>query len=69
MAKVQSVVPIERIVSRIYLIRGEKALIDTDLAQLNGVSTGRLNEQVKRNKKRFPEDFAFRLTHNEFDAL
>jgi len=69
MAKVQSVVPIERIVSRIYLIRGEKVMLDTDLAQLYGVSTGRLNEQLKRNKERFPEDFAFRLTRNEFDAL
>jgi hypothetical protein len=69
MVKVQSVVPIERIVSRIYLIRGEKVMLDTDLAQLYGVSTSRLNEQLKRNKKRFPEDFAFRLTRNEFDAL
>ena len=69
MAKGQSVVPIERIVSRIYLIRGEKVMLDNDLAQLYGVSTGRLNEQVKRNIKRFPEDFAFRLTRNEYDAL
>ena len=44
-------------------------MLDTDLAQLYGVSTGRLNEQLKRNKERFPEDFAFRLTRGEFDAL
>jgi hypothetical protein len=69
MAKVQSVVPIERVVSQIYLIRGEKVMLDSDLAQLYGVSTSRFNEQLKRNKERFPEDFAFRLTRIEFDSL
>ncbi len=69
MAKAQSIIPIERIVSRIYVIRGEKVMLDSDLAQLYGVSTSRLNEQVKRNINRFPADFAFQLTRTEFDSL
>ncbi len=69
MAKSQSVIPIERIASRIYLIRGEKVMLDSELAKLYGVSTSRLNEQVKRNRKRFPEDFAVQLTQSEFDLL
>lgn len=50
-------------------IRGEKVIIDSDLARIYGVSTSRLNEQVKRNLERFPEDFAFRLTAEEFRNL
>lgn len=50
---------------RILTIRGQKVLIDSDLAELYGVSTKRLNEQVKRNVKRFPEDFIFQLTQQE----
>src|SRR5579863_4427956 len=69
MAKGKSIVPIERIASRIYLIRGEKVMLESELAKLYGVSTSRLNEQVKRNRKRFPEDFAFQLTQSEFDLL
>ena len=68
-SKETSVIPIERIASAIYLIRGEKVMLDSDLAELYGVTTARLNEQVKRNNKRFPEDFAFQLTPAEFDAL
>ena len=62
-------VPDERIVSNIYLIRRKKVMLDRDLAELYGVPTGRLNEQVTRNEKRFPEDFMFRLTEAEFDSL
>jgi len=51
--------------SRILLIRGEKVIIDADLAELYGVTTKRLNEQVKRNRTRFPSDFAFRLNVDE----
>jgi ORF6N domain len=51
--------------SRIYRIRGQKVLLDSDLAELYGVPTGRLNEVVKRNTKRFPEDFLFPLTPAE----
>jgi len=54
---------------KIYLIRGQKVMLDRDLARLYEVSTGRLNEQVKRNKKRFPEDFAFLLTRQEVMIL
>ncbi len=68
-AKSQSVIPIERIASRIYLVRGEKVMLDSDLAELYGVTTGCLNEQVKRNVRRFPDDFAFQLTSEEFEAL
>jgi len=59
----------ENIKAKIYLIRGQKVMIDRDLAVLYGVPTGRLNEQVKRNIKRFPSDFMFQLTKNEFDNL
>ena len=68
-AKSQSVIPIERIASRIYLIRGLKVMLDSDLAELYGVTTGRVNEQVSRNRDRFPEDFMFRLTQEEYNAL
>ena len=54
---------------RIYLIRGHKVFIDFDPADLYGVSTKQLNQQVRRNSKRFPEDFMFRLTTEEADAL
>ncbi len=69
MAARESIIPIERIASRIYLIRGQKVMLDSDLAELYAVPTGRLNEQVKRNLDRFPDDFAFHLTRQEFDAL
>jgi hypothetical protein len=69
MAKPQSVIPIERIASRIFLIRGEKVMLDSDLAELYGVPTKRLNEQLKRNLDRFPEDFAFELTIQESESL
>lgn len=57
--------PDEAIVSKILLIRGKKVMIDKDLAELYDVPTKRLNEQVKRNIKRFPEDFMFQLTRAE----
>ncbi|MDI6752097.1 MAG: ORF6N domain-containing protein [bacterium] len=62
-------VPIERIESKIFLIRGQKVMLDRDLAELYGVPTKRLNEQVKRNIKRFPEDFMFQLTKEEANSL
>ena len=65
----KSIIPIERIASKIYLIRNEKVMLDSDLAELYEVPTGRLNEQVKRNISRFPEDFAFQLQKEEFDIL
>ena len=62
MARPHSVIPVERIASRIYLIRGEKVMLDSDLADLYGVETKNLNKAVKRNPRRFPEDFMFQLT-------
>ena len=67
--KPEDLIPVERIAARIYVIRGQSVMLDADLAELYGVSTGRLNEQVKRNARRFPGDFAFQLTSDEFDAL
>jgi hypothetical protein len=55
----------EVIATKIFVIRGKRVMLDTDLAVLYGVKTGRLNEQVKRNIKRFPEDFMFQLTKEE----
>src|ERR1043165_1143121 len=60
---------VQLIERRIYLIRRQKVMIDADLAELYGVSTSRLNEQVTRNRKRFPEDFMFRLTKAEAESL
>ena len=65
----QHLVPLERIERRIFLIRSQKVMLDRDLAELYGVSTKRLNEQVKRNRDRFPEDFMFRLTLAEGRAV
>lgn len=62
-------IALKSIESKIYLIRGEKVMIDYDLAELYEVPTMRLNEQVKRNIRRFPADFMFRLTEQEFECL
>lgn len=59
----------EFVSSKIYLIRNTKVMLDKDLAELYGVITGNLNKAVKRNIKRFPEDFMFQLTKEEFDNL
>ena len=61
--------PDEIIISKIYFIREQKVMIDSDLAELYGVETRRLNEQVKRNISRFPEDFMFQLSEVEFENL
>ena len=63
------IVPIEQITNKIYVIRGYKVMLDRDLAELYGISTSRLNEQVKRNKGRFPDDFMFQLNQREADLL
>ena len=59
------IIPLETIERRILLIRGYKVMIDADLADIYGVTTKRLNEQVKRNRDRFPEDFMLQLTEKE----
>ncbi len=69
MAKSQNIIPLERIAGRIYLIRGEKVMLDRDLAELYGVTTGNLNKAVKRNLRRFPDDFIFQLTSEETEQI
>jgi phage regulator Rha-like protein len=69
MPKSSNLIPIENIAHRILLLRGQKVLLDADLAELYGVETKRLNEQVKRNSLRFPPDFIFTLSQEEFANL
>lgn len=57
------------VVNKIYVIRNQKVMLDSDLAELYGVETKRLNEQIRRNLDRFPEDFMFQLTEMEWDSL
>lgn len=64
-----NLIPIEKIEKAIYLIRGEKVMLDRDLASLYRVETGALNRAVKRNLQRFPPDFMFQLTTDESDFL
>jgi hypothetical protein len=65
----KSLIPANNVDELICLIRGCKVMLDEDLAGLYGVSTKRLNEQVRRNKKRFPNDFMFQLTVEEANSL
>ncbi|MFC1560051.1 ORF6N domain-containing protein [Candidatus Margulisiibacteriota bacterium] len=65
----KELVPVEVIENRIFVIRGHKVMLDSDLAKLYRVPTFRLNEQVKRNLDRFPEDFMFRLSKEEYSNL
>lgn len=62
-------IPVERIAGEILLLRGQRVMLDADLAALYGVAVKRLNEQVKRNSARFPADFMFQLTDAEISAL
>jgi hypothetical protein len=62
-------VPLERVERSILILRGQRVILDSDLADLYGVPVKRLNEQVKRNIDRFPDDFAFTLTDEENEAL
>jgi hypothetical protein len=61
----KDIIPMERIENRILLIRGERVILDRDLAELYNIATKRFNEQVKRNRNRFPADFMFQLTREE----
>ena len=63
------IIPSERIISKIFIIRNRKVMLDRDLAELYGVKTKILNQAVKRNIKRFPADFMFRLDKDEFENL
>ncbi len=59
-------IPVEKIINKIYLFRNQKVMLDRDLAELYGVETKRLKEAVKRNIERFPEDFMFEMSKEEF---
>jgi hypothetical protein len=69
MANEPAIAPIADVDGKIHLIRGQRVMLDSDLAAIYGVETMRLNEQFKRNIRRFPSDFAFQLTKEEFAAL
>ena len=62
-------IQLDQIQNMIYVIRGQKVMLDSDLAQLYGVETKALNRQVRRNLIRFPEDFMFQLTKEEYESL
>jgi hypothetical protein len=65
----KELIPVERIENKILLIRGHKVMLDRDLASLYGVTTGNFNKAVRRNMKRFPDDFMFQLTRAEYHSL
>jgi ORF6N domain len=67
--ELQTLVVEQKILNKIYAVRGQKVMLDENLAEMYNVETRRLNEQVKRNLKRFPKDFMFGLTQKEFDNL
>lgn len=67
--KVAVSLPVEEVASRILVIRGEKVMIDADLAELYGVATKALNQAVKRNSERFPDEFMFQLSQTEKDEV
>jgi len=67
--KAKPPLPDEQILRTILFIRGKKVILDSDLAKLYGVETRRLNEQVRRNIEKFPEDFMFQLSPEEFKNL
>src|SRR5260370_18497715 len=69
MSDATQIILVDQIEPLILTIRGHKVMLDSDLADLYGVTTKRLNEQVKRNRKRFPEDFMFQLSAEEATAL
>ena len=63
--KLPDIIPDDVVLTKIYLIRDQKIMIDRDLAELYGIETRRLKEAVRRNRKRFPEDFMFEMTKEE----
>lgn len=68
-SKSHQIIPLGTIEKRILVLRGAKVILDVDLAELYGISTKRLNEQVRRNRSRFPKDFMFQLTSEEVRNL
>lgn len=67
--KLQAMVVEQKILNKIYIIRGEKVMLDKDLAEMYGVKTSVLNQSIKRNRSRFPKDFMFQLSQKEFKNL
>ena len=67
--KTKSIIPAEAIVSKIIILRGERVILDRDLAEMYGVETRVLKQAVRRNIDRFPDDFMFELTEKEQDSL
>lgn len=65
MGEKTEVLTVDKLQNRVYVIRGQQVMLDTDLAEIYGYEVKRLNEQVKRNIARFPEDFMFRLERDE----
>lgn len=63
------IIPDDMVINKIYMLRGQKIMLDQDLAELYGIETRRLNEQVKRNSDRFPDDFMFVLKEGELEDL
>ena len=66
---IKTIAPVIKIENLIYSIKGRKIMLDSDLAKIYGVKTKRLNEQMKRNSKRFPADFCFQLNEKEWQDL
>ena len=67
--KMASLAKLDNVEAAIYVVRGERVMLDSDLAAIYGTSTTRLNEQLRRNRQRFPKDFAFQLRREEFTNL
>lgn len=63
------IIPVQEVAQKIFLVRGRRVMVDSDLAVLYGVETFNLNKAVKRNLDRFPDDFMFQLTKEEADSL
>ena len=66
--ELQVLVAEQKILNKIYVFRGEKVMLDNDLAEMYGVETKQLKRQVRRNKSRFPKDFMFELSTKEFET-
>ena len=66
---IKPLLPDEKVISKIYVIREQKVMLDRDLAELYGIETRRLKEAVRRNIERFPDDFMFELTSEEYNFL
>ena len=69
MGEVLELNTVDNIINSIYIIRGQQVMLDSDLAKIYGYEVKRLNEQVKRNIKRFPEDFMFETLNEMFNSL